>query len=118
LVLWSASITVLSILVFVPVPQYFLLTERAIYDIDPNCSGITPAAGTTVHFHWWSPNSTGFGVVSCGDSNWNPIIQNGTSGSGSFVALGGTYEFGSLCPEGTCWAANVTGSFVGPLLPL
>lgn len=38
---------------------------------------------------------------------------NGAGGSGSFLSLGGVYQFGSLWVT-TCIPPNVTGNYTGP----
>jgi hypothetical protein len=108
----------LAALIVVPVPQQFSLRGVAIYDLQVSCPGVDTTQGTTVNFHWSAASSTGFAVVSC-SANQVVYEGNGTAGSGSFVSVGGVYEFGSTCPgPEPCYPADVTGSFTSPLLPL
>jgi hypothetical protein len=116
----AAAIVVATflVLVIVPVPQHFVMHEVAVYDLETTCSGILTTKGTTVSFQWSAPTYISFGAWSC---SANSIVYwgNGTSGSDSFVSQGGVYSFGTICsPTGPCWAANVSGSYTGPLLPL
>jgi hypothetical protein len=104
-------------LVLAPIPRTFSMHDAAIYDLQSSCSGIDTSPGTVVSFHWSSPSSTIFFVVSCSASQI-AYEGNGTQGTGWFHSVGGIYEFGSSCPEGTCAAADVSGSFTGPLFPL
>jgi hypothetical protein len=54
-----------------------------------------------VAFQWSAPSPICFYVVSC-SANQVAYEGNGTQGSGSFVSVGGAYEFGASCPEGPC----------------
>jgi hypothetical protein len=105
------------VLALVPVPQQFSFRGAAIYDLQTSCAGVDTTRGTTVSFHWSTPSPTYFFVVSC-SANDVAYEGNGTQGTGSFVSVGGVYEFGASCPEGPCVAADVSGSYTGPLLPL
>jgi len=108
----------IGVAILVPVPQTFSMHGVAIYDLEMDCPGIYTTQGTTVTFHWSAASSTGFAVVSC-SANQVVYEGNGTTGSGSFVSVGGVYEFGSTCPgPEPCYPADVTGSFTSPLLPL
>jgi len=112
------AIAALLALVFVPVSQQFSLRGVAIYDLQFSCPGIDTTQGTTVYFHWSSASPTNFFVVSC-SLNQVAYSGNGTQGWGSFVSVGGVYEFGSACPgPGPCYPADVSGSYTEPLLPL
>jgi hypothetical protein len=111
------AVGVITVLVTVPVPQPFQMHDAAIYDLEPTCGGIDPRWGTEVTFHWSAESSIEFIVLSCGAGSF--INQVGTSGGGSFTAAGGLYEFGSACPGSVpCVSANVTGTYVGAILPL
>jgi hypothetical protein len=105
------------VLTLVPVPQLFVMHGAALYDLEPTCAGIDTAQGTSVSFHWSAPSLIIFLVVSC-SANQIAYQGNGTSGLGTFVSVGGVYEFGASCPEGPCVAADVYGIFTGPILPL
>jgi len=113
----GTAIAVFLFLVLVPVPQHFTMHGAAIYDPNWSCTGIDTTKGTTVSFSWSAPSPIVFFVVSC-TANDVAFEGNGTSGSGSFVSVGGVYQFGASCPEGPCVAADVSGSFTGPLLSL
>jgi hypothetical protein len=112
----AAAVATVVILAVVPVPQHFSTHGAAIYDLQP-CSGIETTIGTSVTFHWSAPSPIYFFVVSCSASQV-AYEGNGTDGSGSLVSVGGAYEFGASCPEGTCVPADVSGSLTGPLLNL
>ena len=113
-----AACAAIGVAILVPIPQSFSMHEAAIYDLEMGCPGIYTTQGTTVTFHWSAASSTGFAVVSC-SANQVVYEGNGTVGSGSFVSVGGVYEFGSTCPgPEPCYPADVTGSFTSPLLPL
>jgi hypothetical protein len=104
-------------LALLPVPQHFKLREVAVYDLSTTCSGILTSQGTRVQFGWSAPTPVLFGAWSCA---LNSLVYtgNGTYGSDSFISEGGVYEFGTICPgNGYCTAANVSGSFSGPILP-
>jgi len=106
-----------AILVLLPISQSFTMTNAAIYDLELTCGGIDPIAGTVVTFHWSAPSAIEFIVLSCSANSY--ISQEGSSGSGSFVATGGLYQFGEACPgPGPCPTATVSGSYVGPILPV
>ena len=112
----GACALVIVALFTVPVYHPFNLREAAIYDLSA-CAGIDPMKGTTVRFSWSAPSHVFFVVVDC-KANSIVYSANGTSGSDSFVAQGGTYEFGATCPVGPCVEANVSGTYTGPLLAL
>lgn len=118
LALAAAGACALALVALFTVPVYhpFNLREAAIYDFNP-CAGIDPTKGTLVRFVWSAPSHVFFVVVDC---KANSVIYSakGTSGSDSFVAQGGTYEFGATCPVGPCVEANVSGTYSGPLLSL
>jgi hypothetical protein len=117
-----AGTAVVSFLVqtLLPVPHRFSMQGAGIYDAEPICKGIDTTAGGTVTFRWSAPSSVYFAAVSC---SFNQVVYdaNGTHGSGTFVSRGGTYEFGAMCPAmlspaKPCEGANVSGSYMGPLL--
>ena len=111
----AATAALLLLLFIVPFPQSFVLHDAAIYDPNFACSGIDTTRGTTVSCAWSAPSPIYFWVVSCAENG--PVYsENGTGGSGSFVSVGGFYEFGASCPEGPCVSANVSGTFTGPIL--
>jgi len=114
----AVAVAVLLLLGTVPVRQHFTLREAAIYDPNVTCSpGVGPTKGTTVDFHWSAPSKITFFTISC---KLNEVVYSaeGTNGSGSFVSVGGFYQFGASCPEGACVEANVTGTLTAPLLVL
>lgn len=112
------SILNLLFLTLFPIPMAFTLENAAIYDLQMICPGIDPVAGTVVHFHWSTSSPTVFFVVSC-SAQQVAYEGNGTHGSGTFVSVGGMYEFGSSCAGPyTCYPAWVAGTYSGPLLPL
>jgi len=112
----AIAVATLVVLVVVPVPQHFTLHEVAIYDLQRSCPGIDTAQGTPVNFHWSAPSPIFFFALSC-SANQVAYEGNGTSGSGSFVSVGGVYEFGASCGGPyPCVAANVSGSYAAPLL--
>jgi hypothetical protein len=108
-------VTALVALAVIPVRQTFSFTNAAIYDPNESCAGLQPPSGVTVTFHWSAGNTTYFFVIGCSQST---IVYEsyGTSGTGSFVARGDVYQFGSSCPSGPCYPARVSGSFTAPLL--
>lgn len=112
-----SGIVILTAALGVPFPHTFSMSNVAIYDLDPDCTGISTLAGTSVSFVWHAPSFTGFAVVSC-STNQVPYEGGGTNGSGTFVSAGGVYEFGSLCPEGPCAPADVVGTYTGAALAL
>lgn len=115
----SLGIVVATVLVLtlVPIPQTFSMHNAVIPDLY-SCTGLRPTQGTTVNFHWSTAGFTDFYVVSC-SVNEAVYQANGTQGTGSFVSDGGMYDFGSGCPgPGSCYPAEVTGSYTGPLLTL
>ncbi len=92
---------------------------------------ITPVAGTEVSFHWWAANWTWLGVWYCGaggsggDSwvSWGQgasltYLANGTNGSSSFVAPGGSFMFGTLCEASCQPLATVAGNYTASVLVL
>jgi hypothetical protein len=100
-----------------PVPQFFVFPDAAIYDPNVTCApDIEATAGTSVSFQWSAPAPTGFFVVKCPGG---PVVYYGygTGGSDKFVSTGGLYQLGSSCPM-ECVPANVEGTFVGPVLTL
>lgn len=108
----------LLVLTLVPVPRTFTMHGAAIYDLQTTCPGIDTTRGTAVNFHWSAGGPTYFYVVCC-SANRAIYQANGTQGSGSFVSVGGVYEFGSACPgPGPCYPADVYGTYTGPLLAL
>lgn len=114
---------VISSLILVPVPQHFVIQGAAIYDPNTSCAlgfpnTIDTTSGTSVNFHWSAASSITFFAVKCYSIYDVPYIGNGTGGSGTFVSQGGVYQFGASCPEGPCVAADVSGSYTGPVLPL
>ncbi len=112
------SILYLLFLTLFPIPQSFTIGNAAIYDLQTVSPGIDTVAGTVVHFHWSTASPTVFFVVSC-SAQQVPYEGNGTHGSGTFVSVGGVYEFGSSCAGPyTCYPARVEGTYSGPLLPL
>jgi hypothetical protein len=113
----AGSISTFLFVALVPVPQGFSMVGVTIPDLTRACPGIDTTAGTTVGFHWSAPSPIYFFVVSC-SANTVTYHSNGTQGSGTFVSIGGVYEFGAGCGEGQCVGADVSGSFTGPLLPL
>ena len=119
LVIAGVVVTVAAFLVVVlaPVPQHFTMHGAAIYDLSSACPRIDTTPGTTFTFHWSAPSPIYFFVVSC-SANDVTYHGNGTQGSGTFVPVGGVYEFGASCPEGPCMAAAVSGTYTGPLLAL
>jgi hypothetical protein len=95
----------------VPVPPHFTLPNSAIYDVDSSCSpGIDRTKGTWGNFHWTAASEIDFFTLSCRPHQIG-YAANGTSGSGSFVSVGGFFEFGSACPTGACGVANLSGTF-------
>jgi len=115
----GAGIAIPLALILVPVPQPFSIQGAEIPDLWTTCPGISPTPGTVVHFTWSASNFTWFAAVGCTAGGGIAYEGNGTSGSGTFVASGGAYRFGSLCPGGgPCYPADVHGTFTGPLLPL
>jgi hypothetical protein len=113
----AALLVTISALSAIPVPREFDLQGVAVSDAEISCSGISTVAGTAVSFHWWAASTVLFGAWSCTESRL-VYEASGTSGAASFLSQGGTYEFGSYCGEGSCVSANVSGSYVGPLLTL
>jgi hypothetical protein len=119
----AVAIATFLVLVLFPVPQHFVMRGAAIYDPNTSCAvgypdTIDTTPGTIVNFRWSAPSSIIFFVQQCGSLSPGPFEGNGTSGSGSFLAIGGVYQFGASCPEGPCVAADVSGSYTGPLLAL
>lgn len=119
----------------VPSPQYFsfhsVVGLRGGIGGGPfECVGILPAAGTPIYFRWSAPTNINFEVWRCTtDRNSSgvtiysrPVYQeNGTAGSGTVVAAGGTYFFGTYCPyvgepPPPCVASNVSGYYFGTVL--
>ena len=115
--IWAVSAAGLLLLFVTPFPQTFSLRDAAIYDENSACSGIDTARGTTVSYAWTAPSFVFFFVVSCAPGG-PTYSENGTSGSGSFVSVGGDYEFGASCSPLSCVKADVAGRFSGPLLQL
>lgn len=113
----AVAASMVAVLVLVPVPQAFSMSHVAIYDPNASCAGIDTSPGTTVSFHWSAASPTIFFVVSC-TANQVAFEGNGTGGSGSFVSVGGVYQFGASCPEGPCVTADVVGTYTAPVLPL
>ncbi|MCI4319178.1 MAG: hypothetical protein L3K23_03470 [Thermoplasmata archaeon] len=121
----AVALTTFLAFALVPVRQQFTLRGTAIYDPNSACQGIhsvycsevDTTQGTTLVFHWSAPTPITFFVVSL-SANQEAYDGNGSSGSGSLVSVGGFYQFGAACPEGPCVAADVSGSFTGPLLAL
>lgn len=114
----AIAVATLLVLTLVPIPQTFSMHGAAVYDLETTCTGIDTTRGTNVNFHWSASGWTYFSVGSC-SSNQLVYEANGTQGSGSFIANGGVYEFGSDCPgSGPCYPADMAGTFTGPLLPL
>ncbi|HTT17138.1 MAG TPA: hypothetical protein VMH49_07285 [Thermoplasmata archaeon] len=114
----AVTVSVALVAPHLTVRQQFVFHDAAIYDLSRSCApAIDAARDTVVSFHWSTPAPTIFFVVGCGGSTGVPYEGNGSSGSGAFVSAGGWYKFGASCPEGPCIAANVSGSFTGPLLP-
>ncbi len=111
----GAALTITLAMALVPVPQHVTLDGAAIYDLQTTCPGIYVTPGTAVTFHWSTPSTNYFFVVSC-SANQLVYEGNGTSGSGTFVSTGGVYEFGASCPEGPCVAADVSVNYTSPLL--
>jgi hypothetical protein len=112
------SILYLFFLTLFPIPQAFTLENAAIYDLQTVCPGIDTVAGTAVHFQWSTAAPMIFFVVSC-SAQQVAYEGNGTHGSGTFVSVGGVYEFGSSCAGPyTCYPARVVGTYSGPLLPI
>jgi len=118
----AVALVVTLVLVLVPIPQQFNLSSAIIDNPEPFCTGIFGAQGTTVSFHWSSSGSSiTFIALDCSTSL--AVYQaNGTNGSGSFVASGVAYQFGSLCPgyveqpaRPPCSTANVAGNYSSPL---
>lgn len=112
----GVAVATFLVLTLVPIPHTFSLQGAVIPDVY-SCTGLAPAQGTTVSFHWSAGGITYFGVVSC-SSGQVVYRANGTQGSGAFVSDGGMYDFGSLCPSGPCNPSDVAGTYTGPLLPL
>ena len=108
---------VVAALVLLPVPQSFSIHDAAIYDPNVVCAGIDTSPGAVVHFRRTAASPHNIFVVS---SSAQDVADegNGTDGSGSFVSVGGVYQFGAACPEGPCITADVTGTFTAPVLPL
>jgi hypothetical protein len=119
----GVTAAVISALVLVPVPQHFTMHGAAIYDPNTSCAvgysnTIDTTIGTSVNFHWSAPSWITFFAVKCNSIYDVPYVGNGSSGSGTFISEGGVYQFGASCPEGACVAADVSGSYTGPVLPL
>ena len=117
------AVATFLVLVLVPVPQHFTMHGAAIYDPNTSCAvgysnTIDTTIGTSVNFHWSAPSSITFFAVKCSSTYDVPYVGNGTSGSGTFISDGGVYQFGASCPEGSCVAADVSGSYTGPILQL
>lgn len=111
-------VAVLAVLVLVPVPQHFSISNAAIYDPNLACTGIDTTEGTTITFHWTAARFTYFFVVSC-SANEEVYSASGTTGSGSLVSAGGVYQFGGSCPSQVfCVPADVSGTYTGPLISL
>ena len=112
------AILYLLFLTLVPIPQAFTLQNAAIYDLQSSCPGIDTVVGTVVHFRWSTASPTVFFVVSC-SAQQVAYEGTGTHGAGTFVSVGGVYEFGSGCGGPyPCYPARVDGTYSGPLLPL
>lgn len=127
-------VSALLLLFVAPLPEPF--AYRGV--VDPvgglggifSCGGIRPTDGTRVYFAWSAPGNITFDVWRCTGHrtsdgytlNIAPIYQaNGTRGSGSFVASGAIYFFGTVCtaignPPPPCIPSNVSGYFFGPIL--
>ena len=76
--------------------------------------GIALPEGALVSYHWAASASTEFLIQPC-SGNDSAYAENGTSGSGTFIAQGGIYVFGDGCPgPGPCPNVDVWGYFVGP----
>jgi hypothetical protein len=110
-----AGVVALVVLATVPVRQTFAFANAAIYDPAASCSGIQFPSGVTITFHWSAANTTYFFVIGCSGST---IVYEsyGTAGTGSFVAHGDVYDFGSGCATGPCYPAQVSGSYTAPLI--
>jgi hypothetical protein len=114
----TIAVATFLLMVLLPLPQHFVLDGAAIYDLQETCPGIDTTAGTTVNFHWTAASPVYFFVVSC-SANQETYSGNGTQGSGSFVSIGGVYEFGASCfGPYPCVRADVAGTYTGPLLAL
>lgn len=115
-----ALVTAFATLTIVPLHQSFTMHDVAVYDLEMTCSGIDTVKGTSVHFQWWAASTISFGAWSC-SANRIVYDESGTNGSGAFTSIGGVYEFGTVCPPvgpPPCVAANVSGTYTGPLLAL
>lgn len=113
----SVGVAIPLMLFLVPVPQHFSLTGAANYDPNFTCEGINTAKSTEVTFTWSASSPVYFFVVSC-SANQVAYEGNGTVGFGAFVSVGGMYQFGASCPEGSCVPASVEGYFTGPIASL
>jgi hypothetical protein len=116
-----ALLTTFATLTVVPVHQSFTMHDAEVFDLETTCPGIDTVKGTSVSFHWWAASEIRFGAWSC-SANWITYIANGTGCSGSLVAQGGVYAFGTICPPtagpSSCAGANVTGNYTRPLLEI
>jgi hypothetical protein len=113
----AIAVATFLVLVLVPVPRHFAMRNVSVSDDEVGCTGFLTSRGTTVSFQWSAPSYISFGAWSC-SANWIVYCGNGTNGSDSFVSQGGVYEFGAICGYGYCLAANVAGSYTGPLLQM
>ncbi len=112
----AAVVVVLISMTYVPVARHAELHGLVVWADAGSCSGIETLKGTTVSYHWWAPSNSSFGVWDCA-ANHIVARQNGTSGSGSFVAQGGAYEFGAPCIfVSMCVPINVSVNYTAPLL--
>jgi hypothetical protein len=103
-------------LILIPVPQHFSILNADLPD-HYVCSGIDTTVGTTIHFHWSAESLITFFAVSC-SANEVAYTGNGSGGSGTIFSVGGAYDLGEGCPEGSCVPDDVSGTFTGPLLSL
>jgi len=114
----GVAAALLAMLVLVPVPQPFTMHGAAIPDLQTSCPGIDTVQGSILSFHWTTPAPTYFFVVSC-SAGQVAYQANGTSGSDTFVSVGGVYDFGAACPGPVaCVSADVWGTYTAPILPV
>jgi hypothetical protein len=101
-------------------PGSFRFDNVSVYDLESTCSGLMTQKGWNVSFHWWAAANISFGVWSCSVIGGMVYWGNGTEGSGSFVSVGGEYEFGAICPAwefSGCVTADVAGNYTSPVVP-